>query len=154
MAFKIKSRETLICINLCIIVFCAVFGFIAVQSRSAKENLGVLAVKLMYEFDTIEDLNPQYERLHQVVSESAWEHLNINNDLRTINTYFKFRNRPSKVQIVYYRDGLLLYNLITDAVPHQTLWAFQYDIVDGKIDNVREYRLVSLYNGKEGGLIA
>lgn len=154
MAFKVKMHEVLLWIDVCVITFCAVFGFFLVQSRGATENLGITAVKLMYEFEKPEDLNAQYRQLRKIVSDDTWEVLNFDNELRVVNTYFKFDYNPSQVEIHYYRDGLILYNLKTAAVPEGTLWAFQYEINHGKIDKVREYQLVSLYDGKEGGLIA
>ena len=149
---KVKLRQFLLWANLCVILFCAILGFILERSRSSDMDIGVTAVKLMYDFKDPANLDGQYASLRKLVNDDAWEVLSIEDELRTINAYFKFYYKPSTVSILFYRKGLVLYTLTSDAIAPGTTWAFEYELVHGKISNVREYQWVSVYRGDKGGI--
>lgn len=149
---KVRQRQILLWGSLCVIAFCCVFGFVMQLSKQADMDIGVTAVRLMYEFDDPEDLNDRYASLRRIVNDDAWEVLSIDDELRTVNTYFKFQYQSSSVNIRFHRKGLVLYSLVNNALSPDTIWAFEYDIVNGKISNVREYRWVSVYRGDKGGM--
>lgn len=146
-----RGKQRLLWVLVFIIVFNVVFGFFATRNLGVSRNVGCQVVKLMYEFDDPLYLGPNYARLKEILSDSMWDKLNIDNDQRVVNSYYKFLNESSSVDFVFVRDGFIVYRLHNDNIAEGTLWVFCYDIVDGKVDNIREYKLVSVYRGVEGG---
>lgn len=105
-------------------------------------NPGIIAVKLMYEFDSVEQLPQQYTLLKKLVSEEDFDKLSIDDELRVVNTYFKFQAMPSKVNILRASDGFVAYTITSesDSITANTVWVFEYEKQHGKLCNIREYK--------------
>ncbi len=131
-------------------IFFAVAGSMLTTHRQVAGDIGRATVKLMYEFETIDDLPSNYATLYQFVEEEDWIRLNIDNDLRVVNTYYKFNTLRSDVSVLGSDRGCVAYRLINGNIPAQTIWLFNYETAQGKIRNIREYSLTNVKYGGEG----
>ena len=134
------------------VVFLAVivtFGFWTSLNKP-REVLGLRVLNLMYSYDDVNELSSNYYQIKRLVSEDDWERLNIDNEIRVVNAYMKLKGDPTRVVITKQYEGLIVYRLENSNVNPNTHWVFQYDIEDGKLSNIREYRLQRLYNGDKG----
>lgn len=147
---EVKMRRALAFVLILVDIFLIVAGFMLVNRRRVTGDIGRSAVKLMYDFDNIEEIPQRYMTLSRFLCEEDWERLNIDNDLRAVNTYYKFNALQSEVHILDSEPGCVAYRLLNGNIPAQTVWFFTFDIVDGKICNVREYEMLNMKYGGEG----
>lgn len=138
-------------LSIVLLLAVAIVGTIGSNARS-KGEIGVRIVRLMYDFNDVNDLAENYAIIRGLVAPSDWDRLNIDNEMRTVNTYFKFKAAPSHVNVVYSRPGIVVYTLTNDNIDGDVHWVFEYDVKDNKVCNIREYRMKSLLNGA-GGVI-
>lgn len=133
-----------------VIFVIVVFSFAIYLVLNIQEyNVGVAAVRAMYDFDTPDDLLDGQTRLQTMLTESEWERLQLDNESRVTNTYYKFYYSPSHVNIIKYSDGYVLYTLRNNFIDEHQLWVFLYEIEQpsGKLTHIREYRLVETMKG-------
>lgn len=110
------------------------------------DDLGVKAVVLMYEFEKIEDLAGQDAELKGITTDTAYNYLTVTDSDRALNTYLKFKKKSCSVRIVRSNfsksGGSVVYTLDSVSVSNGRTFSFIYDLVDGKIDNPREYECI------------
>lgn len=116
---------------------CFVFAFN--QARLRNEQTGVRAVKLLYQFSTVEALNGNMGSLKKITTEAVYNQLTVDNEDRTLNTYLKFKGSSCKVEVIRYTDSYVLYSLDTENVGEDRVFVFLYKCnKSGKIAWVRE----------------
>ena len=116
---------------------------------SDKFDLGVEAVKAMYQFNTPEELLEGQQYLKSILTEDEFERLCLDNTSRAISAYYKFGYSSSKVNVLEHYDGYVLYTILNTNIPKQHQWVFEYKLTDeGKITDVKEYRLVEYYDSE------
>lgn len=110
---------------------------------------GVQLVRVMYDFSTPVKLAEQQLVVKDLLVEEEWERLQLDNEARVVNTYWKFQYSSSKVHIVDYSNGYVLYTLENDYIQPEQLWMLRYekDEATGKLCNVREYKLTETMKG-------
>ena len=100
------------------IVWCIMFAAIAAsltvlwlvsRATSMDANPGVVAVRLMYQFDSPRELAENQAELMRMLTEDEFSRLTVDEELRAVNTYFKFGYASSRVEVVSYRQGYVLY---------------------------------------------
>lgn len=134
------------------IVWCIMFAAIAAsltvlwlvsRATSMDANPGVVAVRLMYQFDSPRELADNQAELMRMLTEDEFSRLTVDEELRAVNTYFKFGYASSRVEVVSYRQGYVLYCLHNENIDPETYWVFLYDVdKDGLLCNIQEYQLV------------
>lgn len=132
------------------IVFCSVVGYIGFKLDKGGLSIGRQVLELMYNFEEPSDLSEQYSKLKLLLAEEDWETLNIDNELRVVNTYYKFGAKPSKVKVFYENSNLILYTLENENIDPDQIWAFYYEKLGKRIGNIREYRLTQEEHWKGG----
>ena len=105
-------------------------------------ELGVSTVKLMYEFETPGEILSNQEKLKDILSEEEFDELCIDNELRTVNAYYKFGYSESAVNVVKADSNYVIYTLDNENIDRDTKWLFLFDVVSGRVCNVREYMMV------------
>lgn len=142
-----KKRSVLLLVLLFIITATLVSAlWYVIYSRRDSGDLGVKAVVLMYEFEKIEDLAEQDASLKTITTESAYKYLTVTDADRALTTYLKFKKKKCSVIIVssnYSKSGgSVVYTLDSVSVSNGRTFSFIYDLVDGKINNPREYECI------------
>lgn len=144
------GRSLLIFVLVLLDIFFAVAGYILSHQDAVSSDMGTYAVYLMYNFQDVNELPERYSTLQKYVTEEAWEKLDLDGDFRAINAYYKFQAQTSQVHTLLHDDGIVAYRLVNPYILAQDVWLFTYDIDDGAIDNVHEYKMTSVRRGQEG----
>lgn len=137
-------------ISLCItvlIVALIIFVILGVYSRyvlnTGSTEIGIQAVKCLYDFGTVEQLNYQMQGLQEITTSAVFNQLTIDNEQRTLNTYLKFKNKAVTVDVVEATSDYILYHLQTENISQSRLFCFYYHVnKHGKIDKVREVEAI------------
>ena len=144
MRLTARRVDTMIFATSCVLVILLVILGFQVKTLKQYRDPGVRCVKLMYEFKTPYELQQNQVELSRYLTNAEYKRLNIDNELRVVNTYYKFQYSASKVQIVESGDGYVLYHIINDNVDPNDFWVFLYEQNEnGKLTNIREYRLLA-----------
>lgn len=140
-----KLANILILIGYGVLVLLLVLVLLQSQLLAGKLDVGCQAVNLLYDFSTPRELVENQARLQGLLTEEEFERLTIDNDLRVVNAYYKFGYAESRVSILEYSEGYVLYQILNSSVDKNVLWVFQYDKTsDGRLTNIREYRLMNI----------
>lgn len=118
-----------------------VFTWVSRVSAGREANPGVMAVRLMYEFESPAELVSNQSKLESILAPEEFHRLRIDDELRAVNTYFKFGYASSRVEVVSWTNGSVVYHLYNENIDRNQLWVFNYTMRDGLIDDVSEYRV-------------
>lgn len=137
---SVRAHSSLIVALTCLVAVLA--AVLALSVYSWRETGAVQAVRLMYEFGSVEELPGNYEKLRSLVAEEDFEKLSLDNELRVVNTYFKFQTLPATVEVLRSNRNFVAYTLKSesDGIAPSTVWVFECEIKAGKLCNIREYR--------------
>lgn len=126
-----------------IVVPISIYARIQHVAQQHVAELGERAVKLMYDFGTVEQLDYQMSDLKAITTDAVFNQLTIDNEERTLNTYLKFKNKAVTVEIVQSTHDYVMYHLITPNISAERLFVFFFDVDDsGKISYVREVEAI------------
>lgn len=141
MRFIIKHLQLIVIGALAIILFFVLYN--DTGNEYLAVDTGVDAVKYLYNFDSVKQLDSHMENLKKITTESVFEQLTIDNTNRTLNTYLKFKGEPTKVIIHEATDTHVLYSLDTKYVDSDRVFAFVFNLNEnGKIEYVREMECI------------
>ena len=113
------------------------------KSENMKAELGVEAVKCMYDFGTIEQLDENMAGLQAITTDEVFSQLTIDREERTLYTYLKFKNKPVTVNVLKSTASYVLYNLETENISENRIFMFMFDVnSSGKISYVREVECI------------
>ena len=115
----------------------------AIKKAQYEEYIGIRAVNLMYDFDSIFDLTSQMSELQEITTPEVYKSLDINYDSRIIPIYFKFKAEPTKVKIISSFPGSIHYRLLNNNVSSERSFLFRYTVSEGVINFVEEVELVT-----------
>lgn len=116
------------------------------------ENLGKQAVKLMYEFKDVTDLESQMDSLKKITSINVFKSLDISHDQRVIPIYFKFKAEPTEVFIISSSPTSVCYRLKNSNIDEERTFLFRFNVIKDKIVSYKEYELITGIDNY-GGLI-
>lgn len=116
---------------------------IGAQSSAKKTETGLLAVKYLYNFSGLGELDSNKNKLKEITTEEVYNQLTLDNTDRALNVYLKFKNKPTKVVPDQFSEDYIIYSLETESIESYRKFAFFYHVnSDGKIDQVRESEVV------------
>lgn len=128
-------------LTVCLIVI----GMLSIHSKIAKEEeeLGIKAVKAMYDFGTVEQLDSQMALLQVITTDEVFRQLTIDSENRTLNTYLKFQGKPVTIKILKSSNDYVLYSLDTVSIENNRTFLFLFTVNEtGKINWVREMETI------------
>lgn len=134
-----------------ILVF-TVTGFTLNHFNTNEYDVGEDVLRLMYEFDSFEELPGNYSRLRNICTPEVWDEISIEGDSRVISSYYKFQTSSSKVEIIERHEGMIVYRLINDYILPTRRFVFYYETSGGILISIREYELKGINWGKAGVL--
>lgn len=112
-----------------------------------KEQLGIELVNAMYTFDSPYQLDRQMSIVKELVSEPVFYDLTVDNEQRTLTTYFKFKDCSCKVNIINSTDSYVLYTLDSEAMEPEREFMLIFRVRDdGVIDWVKEIEAIEFRN--------
>lgn len=120
------------------------------------KSYGEQAVNLMYDFNSIDELNSNTEPLKDITDDESYNNLVVSNYTKALRTYLKlFRQKDGDVtascDVEILREhqtkegGYVLYTLHSNALSEGRKFLLLYDISDGKLSNVREMECIDFY---------
>lgn len=138
-----KGAFILFAVAFAVIVPISIYARVQSVAEGRVAALGEEAVKLLYDFGTVEQLDYQMNDLKKITTDAVFNQLTIDNEERTLNTYLKFKNKAVTVKVVKSTSDYVLYRLETENISEDRLFAFFFDVDDsGKISYVREVEAI------------
>ena len=138
-----KGAFILFAVAFAVIVPISIYARVQSVAEDRVAALGEEAVKLLYDFGTVEQLDYQMNDLKKITTDAVFNQLAIDNEERTLNTYLKFKNKAVTVKVVKSTSDYVLYRLETENISEDRLFAFFFDVDDsGKISYVREVEAI------------
>lgn len=133
-------------------IFLIINTYLKKQEIRYTENLGIQAVRLMYEFKDVTDLKSQMNALKKITSDNVFKELDISYDKRVIPIYFKFKAEPTDVFIISSSSTSVCYRLENPNIDEERTFLFRFKVVKNKIISYEEYELITSIDNY-GGLI-
>lgn len=115
----------------------AVF-FMSLASVSLKRSLGIEAVTLMYDFDSLDEVRENQKRLAQIMDEDTYAGLTIDNENRQLYTYVRYYGNKSIINVVEATDKYVLYRIESDCVEPDRLFIMIFEVSHGRISKIKE----------------
>ena len=113
--------------------------FLASYDREGLEDdIGIKAVKYMYQFTTIAELDANMEGLKLITSDEVYNYLTFDRTDKALNVYLKFHNKPVFVNIEDTGPGFVIYTLNTESISADRRFVFFFKVKSGKIVYARE----------------
>lgn len=135
------KAEKVAVVNL-IVMILIVIGILLFYWINPNGNYGELAVKYLYNFQTVQELDANMDALKEITTEEVYEQLTIDKTDRALNVYLKFNNNPVVVKFEEITDSYIIYSLETESISSFRKFVFFYEVEGGKISKVREGELI------------
>lgn len=115
--------------------------------KEEKEQIGLTAVKALYDFRDAYQLDSNMVTLKEITTEPVFNDLTIDNEQRTLNTYLKFEGKSVTVNILKNTDSYVLYSLNTEKISDERIFVFFFDVdKEGKISWYKEVEGIEFVN--------
>lgn len=139
-----KDFWTKLIILLCAAAMVLAFELlIAYTIQDKVMSPGEQLVDAMYDFATPVELVEKQQTVQELLVPEEWERLRLDNSLRVVNTYFKFKYSASEVVPIWERNQCICYRLVNEHIGDWRRYLLLYDVdEDGKLYNIKEYELV------------
>ena len=112
------------------------------KSSIDSEEIGRRAVRLLYSFRSIQELDANVNELGKFCTPEVFMDLTIDNEERLLGTYLRFLNQPTDVVIEQATQNYVIYGLVNDYVDAEEMYVFFFHVDEhGVIDRVREAEL-------------
>lgn len=120
---------------------------IADSSAGTKADLGVELVKAMYDFENPYELDKNMLVVQKLVTEDVFSDLTIDNEQRTLSTYFKFKDASVHVNVLKSTDSYVLYSLDSEAISVDRKFILIFSVnEEGVINEVKEMECYEYLN--------
>lgn len=120
---------------------------IADSSADTKADLGVELVKAMYDFENPYELDKNMLVVQKLVTEDVFSDLTIDNEQRTLSTYFKFKDASVHVNVLKSTDSYVLYSLDSEAISADRKFILIFSVnEEGIINEVKEMECYEYLN--------
>lgn len=118
--------------------------------HTVKSQLAVDTIKALYEFGDEDQLEANQSLLKHYVTEDVYNQLTYDNDQRRLNTYLKFSQEATTVNIEKATDSFVIYSVNNETIDADRNFIFVYRTNSaGKICFVREAELLDFIEGEE-----
>ena len=135
-----------------IILISTVRGLYLVNTYSGgNESIGVAMLRLMYEYDSIEDVYDREDEIRSRCTDEVWKQINFDNQGHWDGAWERTKNAPTRIRVLRTYPGLIVYAIESEFVHPAYLWCFEYTLDHGKFSSIREYQIVGLRESTDGG---
>lgn len=144
----LKMLKSIALVTICILALLATVS--AANINKQRQKAGEQAVKLMYQFVDLQQLQLNMIDLKAITTKPVFNQLTIDNEDRSMYTYMKFKGTKTSVKITKATSTYVLYSIENDNIDSDRKFIFMFDCdKTGKISYVREAEIndfVSYYN--------
>lgn len=141
-----KLPIILITVLICVVVIFSGM-FIIKREIISSGRVGSKAVKLLYEFDSIDELEDNLVKLRSMMTDRCYYSVTVLNSDKSLNTYLKFKKEKTKVNILDSKPGFILYSIDNPNISSDRLFIFSYRLNgSGEIEEVREFEAIDFYS--------
>ena len=144
----LKMLKSIVLVTICILALLVTFS--AANINKQRQKAGEQAVKLMYQFVDLQQLQLNMIDLKSITTKPVFNQLTIDNENRSMYTYMKFKGTKTSVKITKATSTYVLYSIENDNIDSDRKFIFMFDCdKTGKISYVREAEIndfVSYYN--------
>lgn len=131
-----------------VLIIGAVYIIWSVSNKADNVEIGMKAVRYMYHFQSLKELDDNMDRLKKITSDEVYEKLTIDNTDRTLRVYLKFRNKPVIVNVEKATENYVIYSLISENISANRKFVFFFETNrEGTIVDVRESEVVDFVAG-------
>lgn len=131
--------------SILVLIMCLLF--VNKYELISQGKVGVNAVKLLYDFNNINDLANNLEDLRGMMTEKCYYKTTVLNSDKSLNTYLKLKKKATKVNIIDSKPGFVLYSLENENITESRLFIFSYRLnLFGDIYDVREFEAIDFYS--------
>lgn len=110
-----------------------------IDIKNTQEEIVVNLLEALYNFDNVNQLNNQMVIVKTLVTPEVFSDLTIDNEERTLLTYFKFKNDKVQINIDKITSNYVLYHFESDSISEDREFCFMYNLNEqGLIDYVME----------------
>lgn len=115
-------------------------------NNNKNKSLGEEAVRYLYQFDKITDLQEGDKKLKEISNDDVYKQLTVTDQYRALNTYLKLQDNPCKVVILDdFSDkngGYVKYSLDTLSISSTRIFMFTYRTENNKLVEVHEMECI------------
>jgi hypothetical protein len=113
------------------------------DNRKEKENLGIQAINLMYNFNSVYELDNNKKYLKEITTPEVYSKLTIDRTERAMGVYLKFRKKPVHVKIKKSTDSYVLYSLDSESIESTRKFILMFEVDEkGRISYIRESEII------------
>ena len=113
----------------------------------SQGDVGVKAVKLLYDFNNINELADNLYDLKEMMTEKCYYKTTVLNSDKSLNTYLKLKKKATEVNIIDSKPGFVLYSLKNENITESRLFILSYRLnLLGDICEVREFEAIDFYS--------
>lgn len=126
-----------------------VFALMTITRLEIISNgrVGSKAVKLLYDFNNIGELEDNLVGLKSMMTDRCYYSTTVVNSDKSLNTYLKLKKAKTTVNIIESKPGFVLYSLDNPNITPSRLFIFSYKLnLFGKIEEVREFEAIDFYS--------
>jgi hypothetical protein len=124
------------------------FVVVNLTNTYKQAQVGLLAVKYLYHFSSLEELDANMDELKKISTPEVYRKLTIDNTDRSLNVYLKFKNKPVFVIPDKATDNYIIYRLQTENISNFRKFTFFYEVnKQGLISDVREAEIIDFAEG-------
>ena len=125
----------------------ALLWFSNYSSVRRSSEIGVQAVKLLYQFYDLEELDSNMTELKKITSSAVYDELTIDNEERLLNTDLKLKGNTCLVHVIECTSDYVTYSLETETIDKDRKFIFMFEVRGGKIIKVKEAECIDFTNG-------
>lgn len=124
----------------------ALLWFSNYSSIRRSSEIGVQAVKLLYQFYDLEELDSNMTELKKITSGAVYDELTIDNEERLLNTYLKLKGNTCLIHVIECTSDYVTYSLETETIDKDRKFIFMFEVRGGKIIKVKEAECIDFTN--------
>lgn len=136
--------------NKAALIAASILVLLLLLQRFVVHDVGLQLVRNLYEFETSEQL--AYENmphLQKIVTPEVMKSISINNEENTLNRYLKFKNKPTKVQIIRHetsgRNGVIVFKIDNEHIEKYREFMLIYrSSLFGTVTELKQYEIIKM----------
>lgn len=143
---NLKGAKISITVLVGLVILGVLVSFSIRKEIFSNGRVGEDAVKLLYEFNNVKDLEENLVELRSMMTERCYYKTTVLNSSKSLNTYLKLKQQRTVVNILEKKPGFILYSLDNPNLSDNRLFIFSYELNGlGQIEDVREFEAIDFY---------
>ena len=124
---NLKGAKISITVLVGLVILGVLVSFSIRKEIFSNGRTGEKAVKLLYEFNNVKDLEENLVGLRSMMTERCYYKTTVLNSSKSLNTYLKLKQQRTVVNILEKKPGFILYSLDNPNLSDNRLFIFSYE---------------------------